>query len=243
MKSFLEINMDYMNQLPGAAEKTGAEAVDDKSGNEKTGAEAVEVTSGNEIIGATEITGPDAIADTGNTRRARNRAKAALCAAVAAALLSILITGAFSEKPYSMFGYSWFSVLTENLQSEIPAGALIIVKEADQGGIRIGDDVTYAKGADIIATGSVADIYENYGDGGARVFLIGGSGNPPYGGETVYAEDVIGAVALSVPILGAILARISDNILFAFLFLGGTIIAAFVCNRLINRHKLLQNPV
>lgn len=111
----------------------------------------------------------------------------------------------------SVLGYSIFSVLTQSMQSEIPQGSLVIVKEVDTDTIQVGDDITFLQQDQSTVTHRVVDIYEDYGGQGIRGFQTKGLENNKADEQIVYEGNVVGVVAAHFPGAGEILSFIRDH--------------------------------
>jgi len=125
------------------------------------------------------------------------------------------------------FGYSYFTVLTTSMQSEIPKGSLIITKHVDSSIINIGDDITYLRSDGSTVTHRVVEIYNNYENSGARGFQTKGIDNPEADENIVYAANVVGVVIFSVANLGSVLSYIANNLWFVFVMFGILLILSF----------------
>lgn len=139
---------------------------------------------------------------------------------VIASLLLVALAAGQKGGPRSIFGYSYYTVLTPSMQSEIPRGSLIIVKEVSPGTIQIGDDITYMREEGSAITHRVINIYENYNGTGMRGFQTQGIENPTPDDKIVYANNVIGVVATKIPGLGNVFYYIGQRIWQVLLIMG-----------------------
>lgn len=131
---------------------------------------------------------------------------------IAVAIVFIFTSG--NTSPRNFFGYSYFTVLTTSMQSEIPKGSIVITKHVDADSINIGDDITFFKDENTIVTHRVVDIYEDFEGTGQRGFKTQGVDNPSPDNDIVSEQkNIIGVVKLTVPKAGAVLAYIKNNIL------------------------------
>jgi len=158
-------------------------------------------------------------------KRRRNALKRAtdilLYTAVVFILITTIIFSGASNKKFSIFGYSGFTVLSGSMQSEIPEGSFVLVKKVEPGSISVGDDITFIRKKDNSAvTHRVTNIYENYGENGELGFQTQGTDNTNPDQDVIFANDIIGVVKLTVPGLGAVLNYISINIGFLCVVLG-----------------------
>ena len=119
----------------------------------------------------------------------------------------------------SLFGYSYYTVLTTSMQREIPKGSFVLVEHVPKNEINIGDDITYMKNQNDSVTHRVVEIVENYEDSGGRGFRTKGLENASPDEEVVYEENVVGVVKWHTAGLGEALALIGKNLWFVGLIL------------------------
>jgi len=150
-------------------------------------------------------------------------------------LLFVLFFGVVTGNLNSCFGYSFFTVLSQSMQSEIPKGSLIVVKQIDPQSLRIGDNITFKRDRTTTVTHKIVVIHENYNDSGARGFVTMGIHNTVPDTEIVYADNIIGVVSLCIPVLGDVLAFVSENAGIICLLLGGSIAAVVMVNRIFRK--------
>lgn len=127
-------------------------------------------------------------------------------------LLFIVFTYTQSGLSRNMFGYSYYNILTTSMQSTIPQGSFILVKETPGEELQVGDDITFFKNANTIVTHRIIGIQANYEDSGQYGFRTQGTDNPSPDAEITYEGNVIGKVVFHMPMLGFVLEYISSNI-------------------------------
>lgn len=127
-------------------------------------------------------------------------------------LLLIVFTYTRSDASRSVFGYSYYNILTTSMQSSIPQGSFILVKETPGDQLQVGDDITFFKNADTIVTHRIIGIQANYEDSGQFGFRTQGTDNPAPDAEITYEGNVIGRVVLHIPVLGFVLEYLAENI-------------------------------
>ena len=142
-------------------------------------------------------------------------------------LLLSLVAGAFllsqgDKKP--ILGYSIMNVLTWSMQSEIPQGSLVIIRDVDPGTIQINDDITYMKDTHTHVTHRVIGITEDFGGSGERGFETQGVDNDTPDFDIVPAENVIGVVKAHIPRVGAWLEWLRGHLLITLGFAIGLIL-------------------
>jgi signal peptidase len=113
-----------------------------------------------------------------------------------AALFTVIIYIASSSPgtPRVIFGHSFLRVLSPSMQSELPEGSLIIVKETDPDILEIGDNITFLEENNTSTTHKIMQIYENYTEDGQRGFLTQGTENVWPDRDIVIAQNVVGRV-------------------------------------------------
>ena len=114
--------------------------------------------------------------------------------------------------PRLILGYSYLTVLTSSMQSEIPKGSLILVKQVGADEISVGDVITYMRDESTSITHKVIDIYEDYQETGKRGFQTKGVNNSAPDETIVCQDNVVGVVIAHIPNLGVYLSYVKDNI-------------------------------
>ena len=117
----------------------------------------------------------------------------------------------------SLLGYSTFYVETRSMDSVMPRGSLIIVKEIDKNELDIGDDITFFEPitdsqltAGRIITHRIIEI-DTQVSTRERSFKTKGVDNPAPDKEKVSANNVIGKVIFIIPGLGVYLTYIKER--------------------------------
>lgn len=150
-------------------------------------------------------------------------------------MLILIVFGAFlaSEqdgRPKNIFGYSYFTVLTTSMQSEIPKGSLVITKNTPADEIKKNQDITFFKDQDTTITHRVVEIFENYSKdekgNPQRAFRTKGIENPAPDKDLVMPANIIGVVVFSSPFLGFILSYVKQNIIIVIIMF--TLIVFFI---------------
>ena len=117
----------------------------------------------------------------------------------------------------------FLEMLTPSMQSVYPKGSLLLMEEVSIEELQKGDDISYEKAGEVITiTHRITEIQENYEGLGKRAFVTKGVENPVNDQDIVLAENVLGRVRSSVPVLGGVLGWVARNmffILIAFLIL------------------------
>jgi len=131
---------------------------------------------------------------------------------LATIVLFVWMTVSSSNAPKRIFGFSFCSVLTGSMQSEIPIGSLVLVRQVDPNTLEIGDDITYMRSANTTVTHRIIDIIENYQGTGKRGFQTKGIENTIPDLKIVMADNIVGKVVFHNLVLGKILSFIKQNL-------------------------------
>ena len=124
---------------------------------------------------------------------------------------AILVKSNSGGRPITIAGFSAFTVLTSSMESEIPKGSLVIVKDTDPKMLAIGDDITYMVSETTSVTHRIIGIHENYQNTGQRGFETKGVMNPEPDKEIVAAANVVGRVVFHNKALGMVGGFINNN--------------------------------
>ena len=136
----------------------------------------------------------------------------------------------FKDNSPSIFGYSYFSVLTGSMEPAINVGDIIIVKNGEY---HINDIISYKDG-DSVVTHRIVDIFTN--EEGKELYTTKGDNNNTEDRVPISKEDVYGRVIRVIPKLGNIILFLRKNIIFlVILFL----ILIFIDNISNNKNKEL----
>lgn len=155
-------------------------------------------------------------------------------------LLFILLILILSALLPSLLGYSWFNVISDSMDREIPKGSFIIVKRTDSELICIGDNVTYKCKDGSTVTHKVINIIENCGGSSSRGFETRGTENSNSDTYIVLEENVVGVVQTHINGLGSFFALLKQ--LF-FLFIAAAAFTVFIVTRRTVRKKKLQQLI
>lgn len=142
-------------------------------------------------------------------------------------LLSAFFYSTGDGRSNNILGYTYFTVLTKSMQSEIPKGSLVIVQETDQADIQVGDDITFRKDATTFVTHRVTKIFDNYDSEGNFGFETQGIENARPDFDIVHSANVVGVVKATIPALGDTLKYIKENPLIIFIVFGSLIMMSF----------------
>ena len=122
----------------------------------------------------------------------------------------------------SIFGYRFYNVLTESMETAVPKGALVIVKLTPPEEIVVGDIITFYPGANFTTylTHRVIEKHENYEDSGMIGFKTQGDNNPSPDNMVVNGRKVVGIVTTTIPYGGWIVSYVRQNAVLIIVFTG-----------------------
>ena len=147
--------------------------------------------------------------------------------AIVLIMLTVLTSGTDAGVPKTIFGYSYFTVVSGSMQDEIPKGSFILVKNTAPGDLRAGDTITYMRDRSTSVTHKIVDIYENYSNSGERGFQTKGVNNPNPDADIVHGSAVVGKVVFALPAAGALMAYLAANVYIVFIIFGLCMIISF----------------
>ena len=106
----------------------------------------------------------------------------------------------------SMFGFRYYTVLTDSMVPEFSSGDMVFVKVSDAKGIKTGDVITFnpSSGSDAYLTHRVTEKITNYQGTGVTCFRTKGDANNADDSFLIDEDRVIGKVQFHVPKLGVI---------------------------------------
>jgi signal peptidase len=145
-------------------------------------------------------------------------------AAVFAILLTVLTSGDGSGTQKTVFGLSYYTVISRSMQDEIPKDSFILVKETDPKKLNVGDNITFMRDSNTSITHKIIDIFES-SDG--RGFKTMGVNNSQPDRDIVHESNVNGKVILVIPALGALMAYFGNNFHVVLIFYCLCIICSF----------------
>jgi len=155
--------------------------------------------------------------------------------AIVMILFVVLIPGSDGGEPRMIFNYAYFTVLTPSMQDEIPQGSFILVKRVNPSELKTGDNITYMADQSTSVTHKIVDIFENYENSGARGFRTQGVNNANPDPDIVYESYVVGKVIFVLPVAGAILSNLSENVFLVFIIFGLCVLFAFLLRGIFSR--------
>jgi len=148
--------------------------------------------------------------------------------AIVMILFVVLISGTEDGTPRAIFNYSYFTVVSPSMQDEIPQGSFILVKHINPNKLKEGDNITYMADRGTSVTHKIVGIYENYDNSGALGFKTKGVNNINPDREIVYEASVVGKVIFVLPVFGAVLSNLSENVFLVFIIFGMCVLLSFL---------------
>jgi signal peptidase I len=147
------------------------------------------------------------------------------------AALAALVVGVYlfaSGGKGTIFGYTYMNVISSSMQSVLPKGSLVIVKEVDPKSIAVGNDITFINSEQMSVTHRVVSIMEDYEGTGERGFETKGVNNDEADFEIVQAANVVGVVKMHFPGVGDLLMWIRENPVMSIGFFFGCVLLSFL---------------
>jgi len=160
--------------------------------------------------------------------------------AIALIILTVLTSGTDTGMPKTIFGYSYFTVVSHSMQNEIPKGSFILVKSVDSSGLEVGDTITYMQDRNTV-THKIVGIFENYYSGGTRGFQTQGVNNANPDSEIVHSSSIVGKVVFVLPGAGALMAYLSANVYIVFIIFGLCVIISFCIRGILAKPAAKKN--
>lgn len=156
-------------------------------------------------------------------------AAAVLCSVIGTVILIAVILLMMSLFLPRLVGYKVYNVVSGSMEPAIPVGSIVYVRTEDPEKIEVGDVIAY-QGGDGVVTHRVAE--KRSGD---RTLITKGDANTGNDLRPVEYERVIGRVTLNVPVMGAVMSRLTT--LSGKLYLLSLIICGALLNVVASRLK------
>lgn len=127
------------------------------------------------------------------------------CLSIFIVIAAVLFAASKSPNK-SMFGFRYYTVLTDSMVPEFSSGDMVFVKVSDAKGIKTGDVITFnpSSGSDAYLTHRVTEKITNYQGTGVTCFRTKGDANNADDSFIIDEDRVIGKVQFHVPKLGVI---------------------------------------
>lgn len=132
---------------------------------------------------------------------------------IIAMILSSILFSLDKSKNKSLFGYRYYSILSNSMAPTYNKGDLIFVKITPCDEIEIGDVISYVAGTDstVTITHRVAEILLNYFSDGTPGFVTKGDNNKSKDMTPVNSANIVGVVVGKVPVVGDVAFKIKTN--------------------------------
>jgi signal peptidase len=123
-----------------------------------------------------------------------------------AIVIGALLFAANQSPTKSLFGYRYYTVLTDSMKPAFVTGDMVIVKLAKAEQINVGDAITFNPSSDSEAylTHRVTEKLPNYEGSGVTCFRTKGDANNTEDSFLIDENRVIGTVSLAIPKLGLV---------------------------------------
>ncbi|MEE5992702.1 MAG: signal peptidase I [Oscillospiraceae bacterium] len=123
-----------------------------------------------------------------------------------AIVVGALIFAANQSPNKSLFGYRYYTVLTDSMQPAFSTGDMVIVKLAKADQINVGDAITFnpSSDSDAYLTHRVTEKLPDYEGSGVTCFRTKGDANNTEDSFLIDESRVIGTVSLAIPRLGLV---------------------------------------
>lgn len=136
-----------------------------------------------------------------------------------AVLIAVIVivysaTQGSGNAPRSIFGYTFSTVLTSSMQSELPQGSLVVTQQVDPNTLKADDNITFMQKDGTTVTHKIVGIHENYEQSGMRAFVTMGIENGMADDGVVWADNVVGKVIWHNLFLGEAFSYVKTNLLF-----------------------------
>ena len=155
-------------------------------------------------------------------------------------MLAVVVVGAMlymdaegsAGVPRDFAGFAVMTVLTRSMQSEIPQGSFIVIRNTEPNTLQVGDDITFLQNENTTFTHRIITIHESYLDTGKRGFQTKGVDNAAPDAEIVIADNVIGKVIFHSLPIGQFFGFIQSNLLLSAI-IGVLVLGLFLALRMI----------
>jgi signal peptidase len=141
-------------------------------------------------------------------------------------LIAIFTSGSGDGAPKEFLGYYYHVAKTSSIENEVQSGALILAYEPNPQTLKVGDNITFIRGGAAAVTYKIVKIEENYDNNGARRFTTKGISNYP-DIEIIYEPDIVGKAILVIPVAGAFISALDEDIFLVFIISGLLLLLSF----------------
>lgn len=144
-----------------------------------------------------------------------------------AVVVVVLVQSKGEPQGFNIMGYAPLYIKTQSMQSVMPAGSFVLIKESDSHQYHIGDDITFfdEHKDGMIVTHRIIEVLDDYENQG-KAYVTQGVDNPNADAFPVYETNVMGRVIWVVPGLGIFLSFIQENVFIVILC--GLVFIAFL---------------
>lgn len=128
-------------------------------------------------------------------------------------IVVLALAFAYSQGPSNgkeIAGYRFYTVLTGSMESVIPQGSLVVVKEVDPKTLSVGQDITFYKDAQTVVTHRIEAITPT--EENQLLFTTKGVNNTRQDPDPVLDKNVVGRVLFHIPVMGKAFAFVVRNV-------------------------------
>ena len=164
---------------------------------------------------------------TENRDAERRSGFSSFCSAAGIILIIIVIAAMIPLFVPRILGYQVYDITSGSMEPEMPVWSMVLVKDAEPSDISTGDVIAYSAG-DIVVTHRVMK-----NDADERSFITKGDANEMMDMSPVSYSQLIGKVTAHFPVIGGIMAALTDikGKVFLFALLAGGVILQAVGRR------------
>lgn len=121
-------------------------------------------------------------------------------------VIAALMFAANRSPDKSLFGYRYYTVLTDSMRPAFQTGDMVIVQIRNADSINVGDVITFnpSNDSDAYLTHRVTEKIDNYEGTGVTCFRTKGDANNAEDSFLIDEDRVIGTVQLHIPKLGVV---------------------------------------
>lgn len=99
----------------------------------------------------------------------------------------------------NFIGYKGFAVISGSMEPKIPVGSIVYAKEAEFSDLEVGDVISYKINNDTMVTHRIYSIDEK-----KQTVVTKGDANEKVDTAEVKSDQIVGKVAMSIPLIGYI---------------------------------------
>jgi signal peptidase I, archaeal type len=153
------------------------------------------------------------------------------------AIVAALVYSAGPGEIKSLFGYSYFTVMTPSMESSIPPGSLIVTKKTDANQLQIGDVITFfSYDADSTVTHRIVEIIND----GELSFRTKGDDNQSEDPDPVPAKRLVGKVVFHLGAVGSAMLLLQKHLILVLVLFFLAIALSFTLQQLLRKEDMAR---